>query len=180
MRGLVLWRLDESGKLTEKQRAREYGVHAKHWWRHFEQEGMSPLRPLMLTDHARERLLERYGLLPENLDLPLFSIHRASSGRGWSHRFRWKGLLHRQAREEVLSRGHSNHTGDVLMDPDQALKKARDALKILREREKTGGGNLEAAVEASKDLEDAFEALDGWFSRGGFLPEDWAKERKEK
>jgi hypothetical protein len=63
------------------------------------------------------------------------------------------------------------------MDPDEALAKARDALKILRDREDRGGGNLEAAVRASSDLEDAFEALDGWLSRGGFLPEDWAKGR---
>lgn len=43
------------------------------------------------------------------------------------------------------------------MDPNAALAELRDAL---------GMGDLDRAREA-------FAALDGWLSSGGFLPDDW-------
>ncbi len=58
------------------------------------------------------------------------------------------------------------------MDPEQALKDARDALAGFRQ------GVCEDArwqLEQAGQLADAFEALDGWLSRGGFLPSDWAR-----
>lgn len=55
------------------------------------------------------------------------------------------------------------------MDPEEALKNAREALDVLRGS--VDNNELEAA---SADLADAFEALDGWLSKGGFLPTAWA------
>lgn len=45
------------------------------------------------------------------------------------------------------------------MDPDVALSQARAAVI---------NGDHDALVEA-------FQALDGWFHKGGFLPKEWAK-----
>lgn len=45
------------------------------------------------------------------------------------------------------------------MDPNQALKNLRD---MIRDTE-------------DLDLIEQFEALDGWLSRGGFLPADWER-----
>lgn len=58
------------------------------------------------------------------------------------------------------------------MDPNAALAKAREALVRFEEayREQTT-----EEIIAAEDLADAFEALDGWLSRGGFLPEGWAR-----
>jgi hypothetical protein len=50
------------------------------------------------------------------------------------------------------------------MDPNEALIKAREALK----RYCVSGDEAEAS-----DLADAFEALDTWLSKGGFLPDAW-------
>lgn len=52
------------------------------------------------------------------------------------------------------------------MDPDEALEKARDALK--RHFARIGD-------DAADDLAEAFEALDGWLSKGGFPPRDWGR-----
>jgi len=57
------------------------------------------------------------------------------------------------------------------MDPDEALKNARLALVQLRCAEE---GRV--AIEAGDMLADAFEALDGWLSNGGFPPKDWRKQ----
>ena len=60
------------------------------------------------------------------------------------------------------------------MDPDEALKNARAALLSLR----AGESDSEAPCNSPScdDLADAFEALDGWLSKGGFLPCDWAEQ----
>lgn len=55
------------------------------------------------------------------------------------------------------------------MDPDEALKKVREALVLYSRRYKDKGTGLSEA----DDLADAFESLDDWVSRGGFLPKDW-------
>ena len=57
------------------------------------------------------------------------------------------------------------------MDPDEALKKAREALVLYNRRYNDKGTGLSEA----NDLADAFEALDGWLSKGGFLPDDWRR-----
>ena len=56
------------------------------------------------------------------------------------------------------------------MDPDQALKDARAACKHWAEGER-GDYDLVAVDEFGN----AFEALDQWISRGGFLPRDWRR-----
>jgi hypothetical protein len=61
------------------------------------------------------------------------------------------------------------------VDPDQALKNAREAAQRYRASNEVEGERN--GSEAAFDLVDAFEALDGWLSKGGFLPEDWAKGR---
>jgi hypothetical protein len=59
------------------------------------------------------------------------------------------------------------------MDPNEALKNARHAgLDLRRERD---GGNCEDIHTAADDLAEAFEALDGWLSKGGFLPDAWKR-----
>lgn len=65
------------------------------------------------------------------------------------------------------------------MDPNEALKNARAALAALRTRlddgeEPTSDTDAEVADHAG-DLADAFEALDGWLSKGGFLPAAWQR-----
>jgi HEAT repeat protein len=60
------------------------------------------------------------------------------------------------------------------MDPNEALKDARQAIVRWRALEQYALGNIEFG-EAACDLIDAFEALDEWLSAGGFLPTDWRK-----
>lgn len=60
------------------------------------------------------------------------------------------------------------------MDPNKALKKARAALAKVRAWQDEEG---ETSPEAAEDLVDAFEALDGWLSKGGFLPQAWEGNR---
>ena len=55
------------------------------------------------------------------------------------------------------------------MDPDEALKNAREALRVYCRRYRDKGTGL---VDAD-GLADAFEVLDDWLSRGGFLPRAW-------
>jgi len=57
------------------------------------------------------------------------------------------------------------------MDPEQALRDARAALAMIRS-ETT---DTQGIAEATDELADAFEALDGWLSKGGFLPIAWSK-----
>jgi hypothetical protein len=52
------------------------------------------------------------------------------------------------------------------MDPDEALKKAREALKRM-------GDEAYDAGDMAQELAEAFEALDGWLSKGGFPPHAW-------
>jgi hypothetical protein len=59
------------------------------------------------------------------------------------------------------------------MDPDAALATARSALAAIRAGEDSHGEHM---TDAKDDLVDAFEALDGWISRGGFLPAAWKGE----
>jgi hypothetical protein len=55
------------------------------------------------------------------------------------------------------------------VDPDEALKKVREALKYYRAMK------AERNDEPGDDIADAFEALDQWLSKGGFLPDDWRR-----
>lgn len=54
------------------------------------------------------------------------------------------------------------------MDPNQTLNDARDACKHW-----THGERGDHDLVAFDELVSAFEALDEWLSRGGFLPDAW-------
>lgn len=56
------------------------------------------------------------------------------------------------------------------MDIDAALSQARSALAAIRRGEDSHG---ELMTDALADLVDAFEAIDDWLSKGGFLPSAW-------
>ena len=56
------------------------------------------------------------------------------------------------------------------MDPNEALKNARAALAMIRARP------ISTEDGAYEQFTDAFEALDGWLSKGGFLPDAWELE----
>ena len=63
------------------------------------------------------------------------------------------------------------------MDPNQALTDMRQALCDLRTlQQKTVLDQPFAFADAADELANAFEALDRWLSRGGFLPRDWQKD----
>jgi hypothetical protein len=55
------------------------------------------------------------------------------------------------------------------MDPNEALKNVREMSRRLNADEfEVDSGDAMALVEA-------FEALDGWLSNGGFLPDAWKR-----
>lgn len=58
------------------------------------------------------------------------------------------------------------------MDPNEALKTIR---RLLQRH--TADGGLDMNMNEIQDFFDAVEALDGWLSHGGFLPDGWAEGR---
>lgn len=58
------------------------------------------------------------------------------------------------------------------MDPDQALQEARDAIQTYR-AEGLDPNDPALSLLLADAIINAFEALDGWLSRGGFLPAAW-------
>jgi hypothetical protein len=61
------------------------------------------------------------------------------------------------------------------MDPEVAYRnilRQIARLKALRAK-----GDLLAYAEAAEALIESWEALNGWMSKGGFLPADWAAKR---
>jgi hypothetical protein len=54
------------------------------------------------------------------------------------------------------------------MDPNEILARLREALSDYRNSD--GSESIWTALESVAEL---FEALDGWLSRGGFLPDAW-------
>jgi predicted RNase H-like HicB family nuclease len=57
------------------------------------------------------------------------------------------------------------------MDPDEALKNAREAL--ARHTAAKQGEYSKDRLAAGDDLAEAFEALDAWMSKKSFPPEAW-------
>lgn len=53
------------------------------------------------------------------------------------------------------------------MDPNETLRRLRIAYKIILNDEP------EVDADSAIDLAELCEALDGWLSRGGFLPGAW-------
>lgn len=60
------------------------------------------------------------------------------------------------------------------MDPDEALKNAREAAALILD---SSGSSVDDAVQGHA-LAEAFDALDGWLSKGGFLPDAWKTRRR--
>jgi hypothetical protein len=61
------------------------------------------------------------------------------------------------------------------MDPNETLKRAREASRTLRcgvERAEDFYSITDLA-QAAAALSEHFDALDAWLVRGGFLPADW-------
>lgn len=56
------------------------------------------------------------------------------------------------------------------MDPNETLQRLREAVEKYQE-----STEVEDALSILAELVDEFEALDGWLSKGGFLPEAWAR-----
>ena len=67
------------------------------------------------------------------------------------------------------------------MDPDEAVKRIRecinDALSIVEKEEVSYEGGIKLARLLGMVV-DHWQGLDDWMMRGGFLPKDWAKNRK--
>ena len=64
------------------------------------------------------------------------------------------------------------------MDPNEALKNAREAAAFLLSPPlRTEGSDV---IKAAATLAEAFEALDGWLSKGGFLPHGWSPRKREQ
>jgi hypothetical protein len=62
------------------------------------------------------------------------------------------------------------------MDPEQALVDARAACDHWHNGERGERGDRgDRDLDAFDELVNAFEALDQWLSRGGFLPQDWRR-----
>lgn len=59
------------------------------------------------------------------------------------------------------------------MDPDEALKNAREAAKRIQRVRDADTSDETLDEDDAFDLADAFEALDGWLSKGGFQPAAW-------
>lgn len=53
------------------------------------------------------------------------------------------------------------------MDPNKTLSEIRDALAIMN------SDNMSGQINAAASLAEHAEALDGWLSKGGFLPDAW-------
>lgn len=58
------------------------------------------------------------------------------------------------------------------MDPNTALKQMR---RLLKDLDRAGDDESEAASIA-EDMAVTFQGLDGWLSKGGFLPDEWNDE----
>jgi hypothetical protein len=54
-------------------------------------------------------------------------------------------------------------------DPDEALRVLREALAVFER----SGVSEEECNDATVALAEGFEALDGWLTGGGYLPDAW-------
>jgi hypothetical protein len=60
------------------------------------------------------------------------------------------------------------------MDPDEALKELR---LMVRTALRCTDNDLPLPEEITWRMAEVFEGLDGWISKGGFLPKDWESKR---
>jgi hypothetical protein len=57
------------------------------------------------------------------------------------------------------------------MDPNTALDNIRAAIIVAQAA--ADGDSNDAEIEAWQEVGEAFQALDEWISKGGFLPDEW-------
>lgn len=62
------------------------------------------------------------------------------------------------------------------MDPTEALARARIQSRWLLNR--TGSESRTELMDHADDLAEAFDALDRWICKGGFLPLQWEKAQR--
>ena len=60
------------------------------------------------------------------------------------------------------------------MDPNAALEQVRALIRQVESQEHRPPNSAEYHKRDAEDLADAFRALDGWLSGGGFKPADWS------
>lgn len=60
--------------------------------------------------------------------------------------------------------------GDVLMDPDECLRRIRAAITELQSSEPHTRNQINRATD---DLYFGFQDLDEWLSKGGAMPTSW-------
>ena len=65
------------------------------------------------------------------------------------------------------------------MDPDEALRLAREAAGELLQADDDGNFTDPATTNLGQLIE-AFTALDEWLTKGGFLPKDWKPEEEKR
>jgi hypothetical protein len=63
------------------------------------------------------------------------------------------------------------------MDPNAALKEIRE---IIKEADDCLNSEEELVAFNFSRLVDLIDGLDGWISKGGFLPDDWTGKEKNK
>lgn len=59
------------------------------------------------------------------------------------------------------------------MDPDEALKLAREEADRFNQMYERDDGDDDALVELGSHLAEHFIALDGWMTNGGYMPGQW-------
>lgn len=67
------------------------------------------------------------------------------------------------------------------MDPNETLERARRAaarIRELQDKDDLTKEEVEEHEQEHENLVEHFEALDGWLSRGGFLPGAWNVRRR--
>jgi len=72
--------------------------------------------------------------------------------------------------DQVTPEPERNTMGGMVMDPNQALEDAREAMARL-------DASTEQAdmIAAALDVTEVFRSLDEWISNGGFLPSAWVE-----
>lgn len=71
------------------------------------------------------------------------------------------------------------------MDPNMALHELRELVTQVQATTDTvtiagAREDLEKLARIAPDLAEAFDALDGWLTKGGFLPHAWSEQRDHR
>jgi hypothetical protein len=83
--------------------------------------------------------------------------------------------LHREHLIQHLSYDPHRLSKGTPMDPNAALTNLRAAQVAFQQLADGGDYSEGELLDAGIELADAVEVLDGWLSRGGFLPDAWKR-----